>query len=343
MNDWLVNLSKKPLTDDEELGQAISRLSEDDRHAFFADIGAEERESRVDDFGAKLDWADAAGRELAQANSQDMSSGGTEKVAFIPALVGMAGRALGGSALKSGVGSLAKNLVKDQIVGAGVSAVGKGLNRARQGVRPPMAPAPIMSKVAYTALDQVAGGVIGYNRGRAQKERGEPYSFGGRQVASFLVPGGVGYQIGRTIAHDRGSPKEKTAMFGAIRGAAAGLRGAASSFTSGGVPGMASRFSKTMMQDPRKAMTIGGAALGAAQGLVRDPGYDEYGRRRSRIGAAAMGGIGGGAIGYGVGSIPGAQRGVRGMGKGLNQVIPQAETKLASLSLVERIKAVVGR
>ena len=36
---------------------------------------------------------------------------------------------------------------------------------------------------------------------------GEDYRFGGRQVGSLLLPGGMGYQMGRWVAHHRGEGK----------------------------------------------------------------------------------------------------------------------------------------
>lgn len=50
---------------------------------------------------------------------------------------------------------------------------------------------------------QVLGGVVGHNYGKKQVDRGEPYNFGVRQVGSLLIPGGLGYQVGRGIAHSK--------------------------------------------------------------------------------------------------------------------------------------------
>jgi hypothetical protein len=48
---------------------------------------------------------------------------------------------------------------------------------------------------------------------------------------------------------------------------------------------------------------IGGAALGGASGLLRDPGVNPDGTPKSRLGAAAKGAIGGAAVGGGVGAL----------------------------------------
>lgn len=67
-----------------------------------------------------------------------------------------------------------------------------------------------LEKKAYVGPDQVVGGLIGYSKGRQQAERGEKHTFGGKQLASVLIPGGLGYQVGRAIGHN-GSHHEKKA------------------------------------------------------------------------------------------------------------------------------------
>jgi hypothetical protein len=61
-------------------------------------------------------------------------------------------------------------------------------------------------KTANPALTGLAvqglGGMVGHHYGKEQKKRGEDYSFGVPQAAgALLAPGGLGYQIGRHIAH----------------------------------------------------------------------------------------------------------------------------------------------
>ena len=57
---------------------------------------------------------------------------------------------------------------------------------------------------------QAIGGAVGHHYGKAQKERGEKYHFGGKQLAgALLLPGGLGYQIGRRIAHGKKKPPPK--------------------------------------------------------------------------------------------------------------------------------------
>jgi hypothetical protein len=48
---------------------------------------------------------------------------------------------------------------------------------------------------------------------------------------------------------------------------------------------------------------IAGGGIGALSGLVSNPGYDEEGRKKSRIKASLKGLIGGGAIGAGAGAL----------------------------------------
>lgn len=76
-------------------------------------------------------------------------------------------------------------------------------------------------KTAYIGIDQLAGGAIGYSKGQQQASRGEEHDFGGKQIASLLLPGGIGYQVGRSLGHDkyhREHDKEKNAS-SAIRAA----------------------------------------------------------------------------------------------------------------------------
>lgn len=58
--------------------------------------------------------------------------------------------------------------------------------------------APLTGQV----VGQTIGGLVGHHYGRKQKERGEEHTFGAPQVAgALLLPGGLGYQIGRFMAH----------------------------------------------------------------------------------------------------------------------------------------------
>lgn len=65
-------------------------------------------------------------------------------------------------------------------------------------------------KRAYVGPENIVGGLIGYNEGKKQKARGEKHNFGGKQLASLIIPGGVAYQIGRYVGHESKS-KEKRA------------------------------------------------------------------------------------------------------------------------------------
>lgn len=67
-------------------------------------------------------------------------------------------------------------------------------------------------KLGFAGIDDVIGGLIGHAKGKQQAERGEEHNFGGKQVASLLLPGGAGYQLGRYIGHNNSKKdKEKTA------------------------------------------------------------------------------------------------------------------------------------
>lgn len=56
--------------------------------------------------------------------------------------------------------------------------------------------------LSYLGL-QGLGGLVGHHYGGEQKKRGEKYKFGVGQAVSLLLPGGVGYQIGRNLAHKK--------------------------------------------------------------------------------------------------------------------------------------------
>ena len=56
------------------------------------------------------------------------------------------------------------------------------------------------------------GGMVGHHYGKEQRKRGEKYRFGGGQVAgALLLPGGLGYQIGRYMGHHPAPQKEPEA------------------------------------------------------------------------------------------------------------------------------------
>lgn len=58
-----------------------------------------------------------------------------------------------------------------------------------------------LEKTALGGIDDAVGAAVGYHYGKKQKDRGEEHSFGGKQVASLFLPGGIGYQAGRGAAH----------------------------------------------------------------------------------------------------------------------------------------------
>lgn len=60
-----------------------------------------------------------------------------------------------------------------------------------------------IEKTALLGVDDVAGGMLGYMQGKHQAERGEKHNFGGLQLASLLLPGGAGYQVGRALGHSK--------------------------------------------------------------------------------------------------------------------------------------------
>jgi hypothetical protein len=70
------------------------------------------------------------------------------------------------------------------------------------------------ARLASGLAVQGLGGLVGHSYGTAQKERGEKYRFGVPQAAgALLLPGGLGYQVGRYMAHKKDAK-------GAAKGAA---------------------------------------------------------------------------------------------------------------------------
>lgn len=64
-----------------------------------------------------------------------------------------------------------------------------------------------MQKRAFAGLDDIPGLAVGLHFGNKQRERGEEHDFGAPQLGSLLLPGGLGYQVGRAIGHSN-KPKE---------------------------------------------------------------------------------------------------------------------------------------
>jgi hypothetical protein len=119
-----------------------------------------------------------------------------------------------------------------------------------------------LEKTAF--VDQIAGGVIGHHYGKKQVERGEGHTFGGKQIASMLfLPGGIGYQIGRGMAHGdaakemrdlakkiEGGTQEKKAWAPLLAAGARLLGGqAAKGVASQGVKGMLGNVAKEVGQN----------------------------------------------------------------------------------------------
>lgn len=308
--DWLVKMAEQAVSDEAVLEDALSSLPYDDLVELSTDEEVVPKEDQLDVMQAKMAQADQMGRELARVHGDEL-----QKEAFLPLLAGLAGRAAGGGLLRRAVGGI----IKDKAIGAVGSAVGSGVQKARQGFQQPAAQQVAKFASEKTAfVDQIAGYAVGRHYGKKQKERGEKHDFGGLQAASLLAPGGIGYQIGRNVSH-----KEKKALMGS-----AALKGLGATLASKG--GTLARGATNMMaSDPRKALAIGGAALGAAQGLVRDPGFDEYGNRKSRLGAAAKGAIGGGALGYGVGSLKPVQGALQNAGKSMGGTLAAGAKKMS--------------
>lgn len=352
--DWLVKMAEKAVPDEVVLEEALSTLPYEDLYDLSAEEGVVEREDQLDVMQAKMAQADQMGRELAHLHGDEL-----EKEAFLPLLAGLAGRAVGGGLLRKAVGGI----VKDKAIGAVGSAIGSGVQKARQGFQQPAAQqvakfaSSKSQEIDHEAFDSairsvqnpvqrvmghpLTGAAIGAGMGAMMFPEAPLLSAGGGAAVGALgnwAGGRLGGALAKKIPQKAWDPrfrsayeaalkeragKEKTALLGA-----GGLKGLGASLASRGST-LARGATNMMASDPRKALALGGAAVGAAQGLMRDPGYDEYGNRKSRLGAAAKGAVGGGAIGYGVGSIKGVQGAIQGAGKSMGGQLAAGAKKLS--------------
>lgn len=167
-------------------------------------------------------------------------------------------------------------------------------------------------KKAYLGPENVLGAGLGYVAGKAQKKRGETHSFGGKQVASLLIPGAVGYQAARYVAHNTGdehkkSKKEKKASADAI--AVADAWGRELAKTAGmsfnkvnEASKMVGRISRLWEKHGPAVKQMAGAAgkkvhegvknVGSRLGNIKDP------ITRGAATGVAIGGVGGAAQGF---------------------------------------------
>ena len=165
-----------------------------------------------------------------------------------------------------------------------------------------------LTKEAYLGPDQLIGGAIGYGAGKQQKEQGEQHVFGPQQFLSMLIPGGVGYQVGRYFGHQAEVPKKPEIKKPEHKEKKAMIPGLAS-IVSGTGAALGKKALGWAAQNPTKALAAGGAALGAASGAAgAQPG--------SRISGALKGGVVGGAAGAGLGALGGKGVLQKGLGGG---------------------------
>lgn len=175
-------------------------------------------------------------------------------------------------------------------------------------------------KVAYIGLDDVAGGVIGYNKGKAQAERGERHSFGLPQAGALLLPGGAAYQLGRYAAHSshqavakKGKRKLSTALGSPLgtgslapsvpklKPPGAATMGVAKAGSVGGAPKVVTGSARLREEMDKIAFPGGGMLAGA---INKAAPYLAKGVRA--VGGATVGQAAG--YGAGAGAIAGAGR-----------------------------------
>lgn len=185
-----------------------------------------------------------------------------------------------------------------------------GMEEAQEQVKEAYARA--LNKEAF--IDQGIGYFVGKSKGRAQKERGEKHTFGGKQIASLLLPGGIGYQAGRAMAHDEsGDQKEKKAAL------------------------PAARIGRFALQGAKRPAALG-TAIGGVSGALKKPeeGESRLGNivRRGAKGAV-IGGVAGAGMGAGAAKMHNVLRHKPGYAKGfkdsLRNMTPKARAQADKL------------
>ena len=133
-------------------------------------------------------------------------------------------------------------------------------------------------------------------------------------------------QLGRDLARAEAAiGMEKQALM------AQGIAGIGKALAGGskGVASFGRQAAGTMMKSPGVAGAAMGGAAGAGVGLLKDPGYDAQGNKKSRLGAAAKGALGGAAIGGAAGTFLKPVRGaIQNQGKLMSQEMRAAGSKV---------------
>lgn len=173
---------------------------------------------------------------------------------------------------------------------------------------------PTLEKTAL--LDQVLGGMIGHKYGKEQKGRGEEHTFGAPQIAaSLLLPGGLGYQVGRHMAHHderikRGKKKHSSANLGLqdkldLADSWGRELAHADMEKTAFVGKMVGQLGNKVLGATNASRIGWGAAGGAGVGAVGGAlgaGRDEQGNKKwvaGALGGGLLGGAGGAALGAG--------------------------------------------
>lgn len=204
MNQWLTALTAPSRTVEEDLVDSLLSLPDEEMQKVAWESGISPRPTQLQLLKEKLAVAEQQGRELAHENNQ------LQKMAFVPALLASAGKALAGGGAKGLIGGVAKDMA--------IGAVGNKL----MGALKPAAP-------AASAAGEVAGGF---------KYAGVLPTPGlGQQVAGFLHRNpGAALTAGGALAGAAFAPRDpqtgqKQYMKGALLGGV-GMAGA-NAITSG--------------------------------------------------------------------------------------------------------------
>jgi len=252
-HQWLHVLSSSPKTAEEKLIDSLADLPEEEMQKLAWEENPSSRPTQLQMLKEKLATAERQGRELAHENNQ------LQKIAFVPALLSTAGKALTGGGAKSLLGGVAKDMA--------IGTAGSKL----MGALKPAAP-------AAASAGEVAGGF---------KYASLPIPGVGRQIVGFLHrnPGAAltagGAALGAAMAPRDPQTGQKHYMQGAMLGGigAAGANALTSGRMADNMKRMITRQNNPLLgQGVRRYMTEsalatrpGGGGAAAAMGRQAAP------------------------------------------------------------------------
>jgi DNA-binding protein H-NS len=276
MKDWLVKLAEMEPTDEQQYAEAVAQLPLEDLLEIAND--RPETVSEMDTLAEKMAHYDQLGREMAHQHGEELM-----KTAF--------------SITEKGHEYDAK---KHRLLARQNAEMG-ALRQDYQSMAGIGAPATLGSVFRFGFAEDRPDAAARHHEYVAKKhEEGKNAwnPLGGMLTPSSHEEGGttgIGSRYGKSVPKPDKKPDQETEKKANVM---------SSLVAAGGGKGgkLLSGAAQMMQKNPTKALAIGGAAVGAVNGLTRDPGVDPAtGQPRSRLAGAAKGAIGGGALGAAAG------------------------------------------